>query len=212
MKYNIVTGLKRTGTSLMMLLLRQAGVPISGYKYHFKVENGNVQIIDDPAQIDKNPLGCWELGAISVRLGIQPGLKNFGLNGDTIKLIAEAYFQSNKDYHDKTIVMIRNPKKMIYSQIMLDEKPDFEKQDFLIEMQTDILKLLKPVKPYIVVEYEKLLENPEKEMKRVLNFLGRGDIKHIKGYVKNSLNRSKELEFDTSEFDKLYQELKNNQE
>ena len=43
--FDVVTGTKRSGTSMMMYLLREAGVPIGGFKFPIRPETKIVQPI-----------------------------------------------------------------------------------------------------------------------------------------------------------------------
>ena len=71
-KFDVVTGIKRSGTSAMMLALKSAGIDIGGYKWPFQTTNekgmlidaGGVRPIETRCEED-NPTGFWEYSSIS---------------------------------------------------------------------------------------------------------------------------------------------------
>lgn len=199
--YNSVVGLRRSGTSLLMLALRQAGIPIIGVKYTYVVEadNGQVSIysVPDNKLREANPNGFWELGNITIKTGIQPMHKDLGMDGDIAKLVPEALYASEPDMINKVVIIMRNPRKSLQSMLdtnsMKEEELEQEVKNNVIFLKEGFKWLKDNNKEYITATYENLLENPEEELKKITDFIGRGDYKLGAKVVDKKLNRSKEL-------------------
>lgn len=174
---HLVVGEPRSGTSLMMNLLRTnlGDNKIIGEKFNFRKYHG---MFSDGATIDfakdlanntyndKNPDGFWECSmTIS---GVNK------LCGDKwIKIICKGLPNSIYiEYIDKVIFMIRNPASCIKSRNKLDGNlysPEIwynnvlKSVNYLIENNVDIL----------FVPYENLIENSDYELNRISNFIGK---------------------------------------
>lgn len=183
-----------------MYALRQSGVPVIGWKYAMFERNGKDVIIDcRPSDKVKaqNPNGYWEAGSITVQTGIRKDHKEIGIEGDLIKITAEAFYLSEPEMVDKTIVMTRNPRNTLASMKKggLFKTEDTEKAIAKcisdLRRTYDWLKIYR--KNFLVVSYEKLLDNPEAEFQRVCNFIGRGDYKTASTFVNKGLNHKQGL-------------------
>lgn len=185
--YNLVTGLRRSGTSLMMFALRQAGIPIIGVKYandvDRKIKNGN-------------PNGYWEWEAVCTETGITRELKDLGENGDLIKVMFECLFKSNPILVDKIIVMMREPKKVLSSIISHNQIIGDNKELLIIKQLLDTIESFEFLRyhnlKYKIIFYEDIITNPKKQFKDICNFLNKGNPKIAASIVNPKLNRSKE--------------------
>lgn len=187
-KYTIVSGLRRSGTSLLMYALKQAGIPIIGFK--FSTDPGK----DHKKSEQGNPNGYWELKEVSVDKGLFLDLDRIDglMKGEVVKVMFEALPKSKPELIDKTIVIFRKPKKILYS-LGTANKARF-KETFLIKCLLDTVDTLGWLMyneiDYKIVFYEDILENPEKEMKEICEYLGKGDYKKAAKSVDQKLNRS----------------------
>ncbi|MCD6448446.1 MAG: sulfotransferase domain-containing protein [Thermoplasmata archaeon] len=161
-EYNyIVSGLERSGTSMMMQILYRGGFPVAFDKSRPPNEH--------------NPKGYYELegGKIINRLmdGTFPMEK---YRGKFIKITAYGLKFLPKGKY-KIIYMVRNIDEIMDSMEKMSgpidrevEKPLFEKLNRfamrLLEKRDDI--------EYIVVKYNDVIKNPKKEIERVNEFLG----------------------------------------
>lgn len=224
-KYNIVSGLGRSGTSTMMLCLRQAGIPITGFRwsYHFPDLTFNNRTLDfglcfpNDRMKQTNKDGNWEILDMSIKTGITDYYKDIGFEGDVIKVFAGALHQSNPDLINKVIIMMRKPNIVLSSMINCGEFKAEQASEVSNIFADDISKcgiyLRKNYKEYMVVQYEELLEKPRATMMKVCEFLGRGDYEYGAKVINPKLNRSVARSDlgDISELEKIYNIAINNQ-
>jgi hypothetical protein len=157
----IVSGLERSGTSLMMQMLHGGSLPVS---------------YDDSRPADEhNPRGYYELagGKIINRLmdgdfNIQP------YKGRIIKVTAYGLrFLPKAKY--KIIYMIRNIDEVLQSMKKMGAEIQGEKDKMLFNklnrFSLDLMGKREDI-DHIVVKYGDLIESPRKEMERVSAFLG----------------------------------------
>ena len=216
-KYLICSGIKRSGTSLMMLALRQSGIPIIGFRYGIYLQNftysGNKLDIGLCLPSDEmkraNPNGVWEIPSIVAKTGITNDYKNIGLKGDVIKICSDILIFSEPKLIDKTIIMVRKPKAVLSSMIRcgMFVKAEASKVSLKIarEIKTAIQFLEENNKEYITISYENFLRFPSHTMKRVCKFLGRGDYKYGAKVADKKLNHGTiEGLGDIKELEKVY--------
>lgn len=223
-KYNIVSGWKRGGTSALMLALRQCGIPIMGFKYPIsytiKHKDGTLETEKDGGAFfpiktreakDKqdNPTGFWEIASLSVGSGLQEKWDGAGMDGDLAKIPFDHLTQTNEEMANKVIVILRNPLKVLDSQMkagMLIDKENRIRTSALgmiyIAVQS-IYWLAERKKNFYIMFYEDLLKNPKKELKRICEFFNRGDYKWGVRAIQKGLDRSKPLKRDYPELKEL---------
>jgi len=157
----IVSGLERSGTSMMMQILYKGGMPVA-FDY------------SRPPN-DHNPKGYYELegGKIINRLmdGTFPMEK---YQGKFIKITAYGLKFLPKGKY-KIIYMIRNIDEIMDSMEKMsgpinreEEKPLFEK---LNRYAIQLMKKRDDI-DYIIVNYNEVIKNPRREIERVNEFLG----------------------------------------
>ncbi len=158
----IVSGLERSGTSMMMQILYLGGMKVA---------------FDTKRKPDEhNPKGYFELegGKIINRLmeGTFPMEKYDGM---VIKVTAYGVKYLPKGFRYKVIYMLRDMdeimasmSKMIGEELGEEDKKAFERLNKyalkLLEERDDI--------DYITVKYNDVIENPRREIERVNEFLG----------------------------------------
>ncbi len=196
MKFNIVTGLRRSGTSLMMLCLRQSGVPIIGSKYMIYAlnENGDTTLKTTPSQKERrgNPNGYWELGSITTKTGVKQEHMDLGMDGDVIKVTSDAFYFSDPKMVDKTIVMVREPRKVLFSMIRgeICREEDAEK---VVEKNIRDMRRTKEFlrsKKKLIINYDELVSHPLKILQEVNHFIGKLNIVRGAKVIDQTLNRS----------------------
>lgn len=165
---HIIAGLRRSGTSMMMLALKEAGLKIHGQKF----DNDTIKA--------GNPNGYWETEATTKGL-----TKDLGQG--VVKVMCEAVPFSNPELIDKTIIMFREPKAILASWSKYNHIAN--KELYITNCILDIIKTLEFLKDYRIIRYEDVIANPEKEMKKVCEYMG-GDYKKASTVVDKSLSRS----------------------
>jgi hypothetical protein len=168
-----------------MLALKEAGLPICGAKFP-----------KETSQFTKagNPKGYWECTEITSETGLQMRHKKVGKDKDIIKIIADKLYESDPRLIGKTVVIFRKPKQILAS--ILKANIINRMRDFICLYAFDIIDTLGYLtyhkKKFIAVFYEDILKDPEKELKKICKFLGKGDYKKGAKAIEPKLNRSKE--------------------
>ncbi|GAA5484557.1 alkaline phosphatase family protein [Haloferula sargassicola] len=163
--FTLVSGLPRSGTSLMMQILRAAGVPI---------------MHDDRRPADEdNPEGYWEWEGIR-SLRKKPALIEQA-EGKVVKVIS-ALLPSLPPEHRYRILFMRRPvEEVVASQtkMLARQRPDAPADDEdLVTLQTrhlaGVLKRLRgnPRIELLEIQYHSLIHDPLPELRRILDFVG----------------------------------------
>jgi len=221
--YNIVAGPKRGGTSMLMLALRQAGVPVLGYKNPIRlqrekktpVDAGLLYPLDEKS--DNNPYGFWEIPSICEKYGLRKIHKDVGFEGDVVKVMSSILPLSDPEMVSKAIVTMRDPRKIISSREKCDKEmgDEFRNISYIMLIHNTVLTmrwLEAHEKPYYMVTYEEMLDNPKKHMKRICRLFRKGSYKIGAEVITSELDRSPRNEKDSPEAkqaDEFYELFKN---
>ena len=161
----VVSGLPRSGTSMMMKMLAEGGVPV---------------ITDELRRPDPdNPNGYFEFETVrQMSKGDVDWLTRSG--GKAVKVISALLEYLPSDYSYKTIFMEREVKEILVSQRkMLDHRNQQTRLDDT-QMEAQIQAHLSAVKPWLVrqpnievlyINYNALLANPEPFCEQLAEFL-----------------------------------------
>ncbi len=178
----IVSGLERSGTSLMMQMLHSGGLPI-GYDQ------------SRPAD-EHNPKGYYELAGGKIISRLMDGTFDLvGYGGRIIKITAYGLkFLPERRY--KVVYMQRNMDEVVRSMSKMGAPAeDVEKERRLLRKLDDVTLRLMKLRDdieFIKVSHHELLTNPTTEMERVARFLGRDfDFDEAAAQVDPSLYRSR---------------------
>lgn len=201
----IITGEPRSGTSLQMNIHKALDKDIAGEEFPNRTPEQTKSVKN------LNPMGFWEIPGVVIR-----GLREIPdqLDGKTIKIISSgAYphmvgnhlYGTPPENYKKAVFCLRNPKSVSKSQTQLNtgvnisEKATWNAARLPINPALFIIRTgnlaiwlaeqSNEVKDkFLVVDYDKTLENPEKEIKRICEHIG---IKYKKtDVVKQQLKRS----------------------
>ena len=163
----VVSGLPRSGTSLMMMMLDAAGIPpMQDY----------VRTADDD-----NPKGYYEYERVKkMPEGDTAWVKD--ARGKSVKVITALLEHLPKKYKYDLIVMRREMGEILASQKKMlvrrgedpDKISDAEMADLFKNHFDKVMVWVKKQKylRFIEVSYNDLLEEPEKEIEKVNQFLG----------------------------------------
>jgi predicted AlkP superfamily phosphohydrolase/phosphomutase/tetratricopeptide (TPR) repeat protein len=182
----IVSGLPRSGTSMMMQILDAAGVPVLTDK---KREPDN-----------NNPQGYYEFEPVKKMMVDRSWLPQ--AEGKVVKIIAQLLPFLPTNYNYKIIFMRRNMVEVLRSQqIMLGKEKEAEAKIFPVGLNDAFEKQLKKVEDWIDsqpnvdildVNYADVVANPDEEFDAILGFLDfKGKIEEMKKVVNKSLYRNK---------------------
>ncbi len=182
----VVSGLPRSGTSLMMQILEKAGIPV------FK---------DDKRKADENnPLGYYEHRWVKRLASDNSWIEQ--ASGSAVKVISHLIFYLPARFNYKIIFMLRNLKEVVISQNkMLSGKGKADEKSYPYSIELAYAKNLKKARKWIsnhhnvdvlYVDHTQLMKKPLSVVNEILEFTGiNGNSKEIASVVDNSLYRVK---------------------
>lgn len=184
----IVSGLPRSGTSMMMQMLDAAGLPI--------------YTDEERTPDESNPKGYYEHKAVKSLMHNSSWVKE--TPGKVVKVISHLLFYLPGRYTYKIIFMDRELKEVVMSQhamLVRNGKKGAKEDAYPMNIETQFAQNLKKVKAWekthmnvqiMRVNYSDVLASPEKIAKEIANFLGKDlDIKRMANAVDSSLYRTK---------------------
>lgn len=148
------------------------------------------------------------------------------------KIVSQGLVQSDPQYIDKIVYMLRHPRAVAKSQERLTRMPKQQQMlNALKELSEDAYTkaihtpemFIKVTKlacewlsenthvPYIIVDYDSLVADPDTHIKRVLDFLGEGDFEKARKVVDKKLKRSNHEDIDHPlwyDAEYIYEEMK----
>jgi hypothetical protein len=162
----IVSGLPRSGTSMMMKMLAEGGLPI---------------LTDELRRADSdNPKGYFELETVrQMSNGNVEWLAKAG--GKAVKVISALLEHLPPDYSYKIIFMERAIQEILASQQKMLANRDEQSTIDDAELELSIRRHLSAVRPWLIrqpnmevlyVNYNELITKPEPLCERIVNFLG----------------------------------------
>lgn len=168
----IVSGLPRSGTSLMMNILSRNGIKVYS---------------DEKREADKhNPKGYFEVKNIGKKLGEDPHFLE-GKEG-CVKVVSP-FLEKIKGNH-KIIFMERNLEEIFQSMEKMSRKIDKEEKGAFKKHLKSVKKGLENKKA-ITINFNKLIKNPVSELKKLKNFLPEINIEKSKQAIDKDLYRNR---------------------
>ncbi len=172
--FTIVSGLPRSGTSLMMQMLEAGGLP--------------AKTDGERAADPDNPRGYYEWEAIK-RVAKEPTiLEEEGLQGRAIKAVSMILQQLPFNHEYKIIFMTRPIEEVIASQASMIERLKTEGADMdeeqlergLTSHRDHVMKWLKEHKraTFVEIDYPTLVKSPDESIARIAEFLGPERLPH----------------------------------
>jgi hypothetical protein len=150
--------------------------------------------------VDMNPMGFWECvfttEGLRYRVKLEKEYNRLKEMPDKsfIKLVSQGLSRSDPDWIDGVIYMLREPRVVAKSQEKLTRELNIRTVDgkggnlfegrvihspeMFIDVSIAAMRWLKrhPDIPVLLVKYDDLLDNPEQEIRRVLEFLSESDL------------------------------------
>ena len=178
----IVTGLQRSGTSLIMQILEAAGLPV---------------LTDNVRNADSHNInGYYEYSKVN-SMNIDSSVLDQGL-GKCLKIYAAFILNLPKKYNYKFIIMDRPLEEIFPSFQRKYKKPDdFLEANKINQLERIFEKSVKyistlPNSDSISINFNDLIDTPETEIKKLINFLSlESDISSLMKIVDSNL-RSKQ--------------------
>jgi tetratricopeptide (TPR) repeat protein len=162
----VVSGLPRSGTSVMMQMLESGGVPIFTDGERVADEN--------------NPKGYYEHEAVK-----KIHIENKWLHeakGKVVKIVAPLVYTIPSTHSYKVIFMLRDLNEIVDSQHkMLVRNGKIKESDFSAGIEVNYMNYLNRVHPWIeknkniallFVRYDRLISDTESEIQRIVEFIG----------------------------------------
>jgi Sulfotransferase domain len=162
----VVSGLPRSGTSLMMQMIKEGGIPV---------------LTDDLRAPDQNnPRGYLEYEKVKALKKDNTWVPE--AEGKAVKVISHLIYELPTDLHYKVVFMVRNLDEVIASQSsMLDRMGRHGAPVTNVELKRVFQKHLEQIKDWIgknksfevlFVDHHDLVTNPAKEVERINEFFG----------------------------------------
>ncbi len=162
----VVSGLPRSGTSMMMKMLVEGGLPI----VTDKVRNAD----------EDNPNGYFEFEPVK-QLADGQFAWLADANGKVVKIISALLEYLPADHHYKVIFMERSIQEILASQQKMLTRRNEKSEVSDAEMQKQFEQHLAAIKYWlarqpnidvIYVEYQKMIANPDEYSAKIVDFLG----------------------------------------
>ena len=164
----VVTGSARTGTSLMMRIMKEIGLRVPAPKF-FEEDGGKME--------GYNPLGFYEVPEDQ-----DTGIQHHNYKGCAVKLFGYALEKTPRAFVSKVIVCKRDRAAAVKSSIPVFEtlyskpgqpSPARGVEDILYDAHYRfIYQFLEIGTDHIHVRLESMQLNPAIELRRIVNFLG----------------------------------------
>jgi len=181
----VVSGLPRSGTSMMMRLLELGGMPV----------------LTDEQRVadDDNPNGYYEFEAVKQTAEDSSWLQ--GSEGSAVKMVYRLLYDLPQDRNYRVLFMRRNLDEVLASQqVMLNRHGAADKvsdAQMMKLFRAEIDSFYKWVEgkshiDLIDVDYNAMLADPSKELMKVNSFLGKSlDVDKMLAGVDSSLYRNR---------------------
>lgn len=155
----IVTGLPRSGTSLMMQIFDKSPLPV--------LTDGNRE------KDINNPEGYYELDAVKAIVKDNSFLKD--AEGKVVKIVAPLPIYLDKTLSYRAVFMRRDMDEILRSQEkMLNKDQVSEREKFRTIYEFHLNKTYKFFKenniPFLDIQYSDLVNEPEKELTSIIEF------------------------------------------
>ncbi len=182
----VVSGLPRSGTSLMMQMLDAAGVAIFSDGIRKPDEN--------------NPKGYFEHEKVKQLIKNQQWLVD--ATGKAVKIVVPLLYKLPKLFKYKVIFMLRDINEVVESQHrMLVRDGKIKEEHFALGLNETYLKYLDRLKPWctqnknveiLMIDYRETIDNPMETAEKIAVFLGKSlDVEAMKSIITPELYRTK---------------------
>ena len=183
----IVSGLPRSGTSMMMKMLEAGGLPIL---------TDNIRTADED-----NPKGYYEFEKVKQIEHDSAWLED--AQGKTVKMVSALLKHLPRGYHYKVIFMRRKMEELLASQrqmlVRREEPTDTVSDERLMMLYRGHLKQVgawidqQPNIEVMYVSYNEILEGPAAQAERIDRFLGNTlDVEKMVSVVDRTLYRQRQ--------------------
>lgn len=178
----VVSGEMRSGTSLMMLVLKKLGLSIAGEK------------VPKGTHPELCPTGMWEILGVSMGPLIQDVIDEHDIKEDVVKIISHGLFYSDLTLIDRIVYCVRDPREIIVSQrSQPNDRTDEYRYKWYNVHHAALVTFMERGKlpPILFVDYANMMKKPRKEVRRVADFVGKPYTKKAANVVNKRYYRSK---------------------
>jgi hypothetical protein len=172
----------RSGTSMMMLMIKKLGLSIAGEK----------QIGQSTAEM--NPTGIYELLGVAMAPFDQSVIDERNITEDVIKIISHGLFYSDFSLIDKIVYCIRDPREVIVSQRKQTKyRGDEHNYKWYNVHCAALVTFMERGKmpPTLFVDYKDMIKKPRQQCRRVADFLEVPYTKKATSHINKRYYRSK---------------------
>jgi hypothetical protein len=186
----VVSGEMRSGTSMMMLMIKKLGFSIAGFE----------QITEQGPQM--NPTGIWEIKGVAMGPFDQSVIDKHNITEDVVKIISHGLFYSDMSLFDKIVWCVRDPREIVVSQRKQTNYRGDEHNYKWYNVHTAALVTFMEkgkMPPTLFVNYKDMIKKPRKQCRRVADFLGVPYKKSATSHISSRHYRSKAKDADYDE-------------
>jgi len=178
---NIVSGLERSGTSLLMQILQAGGVPVA----YDKSREPDVS----------NPKGYFELEGGKIINKLMNKTFNFSeYEGKYIKVTAFG-LKYLMDYECSIIFSTRNMNEILDSMHKMSKKKfnKEETKELMNKLLENVMRLIKNNEKWntLIVNYNNFIDNPKEELLKIKEFIGDFNVEEAMKVIDSSLYRNR---------------------
>jgi hypothetical protein len=172
----------RSGTSMMMLMIKKLGLSIAGSK----------QIGKSTAEM--NPTGIWEILGVAMAPLTKEIIKKHNITEDCIKIISHGLFYSDLTLFDKVVYCIRDPREIVVSQRkQTNYRGDWHNYQWYNIHTAALITFMQrgQMPPTLFVDYKDMIKKPRQQCRRVADFLEVPYKKSATSHITSRYYRSK---------------------
>lgn len=177
----LITGIPRSGTSLMMQL--------------FKAANASIATDSIREEDENNPKGYYELEAVKGIVKNNTFLKEY--DGKAIKIVAPLVTFIDLSLEYRVVFILRDLDEVVQSQEKMvgkdqqDQKEKFKKM-YALHIEKSRQFLQAHAIPFIEIHHRELLQNPDNSLQRLIDFCGwETPMAELKSVIDDSLYRNR---------------------
>lgn len=178
----VVSGEMRSGTSLMMLVLKKLGLSIAGDR------------VPKGTRPELCPTGMWEILGVSMGPLLQEVIDEHNITEDVIKIISHGLFYSDLTLVSKIVYCVRDPREIIVSQRSQpnDRTDDYRYKWYNVHNAALVTFMERgKLPPLLFVDYANMMKKPRKEVRRIAEFVNKPYTKKAANVVNKRYYRSK---------------------
>jgi hypothetical protein len=175
----IVSGVKRSGTSMMMQILQAGGIPL---------------LYDTTTVCDANPYGFFEWAA-GREYNTHPDWPQI-VEGKAVKFFLRRAQMLSPDLDCRVVIMVRDPLEIAKSSNLFRSLPvdqDLENETIRMAEKLAAIRAAFPAFPVLEIPYSEIVQAPDVWLNAIIDFLSLdpANIVAMRAVIKPELYRNK---------------------